>query len=316
MNIASHLISHLPFLAAVAQCGSFTRAAEQSNISQAAMSYQIRQLEQKLGVTLVIRQSGSRIQLTNAGKLLAEEYRACEKRLRMVLETIDPKKLKGVLRLTTPVDFGSLVMPQVLAVLQELAPLLKIELSATDELVDLANSHFDFSIRTQEIGAGLEHECLTVSQKSVVASAAYLAKHGTPTAISDLIKHTLLTRSLIPNQSWQQLLSQHKQTIKFSDAEHTMVLGNIFALAEGAKASLGIAVLPNFVIADAIVKKEVQPILQQHYSPLETRFYLSSVKTQQSEPLKKLLLQALTVVFQQESFSGAFSLEQCLGGDE
>jgi len=312
MNIASHLISHLPYLAAVAQCGSFTRAAQQSNISQAAMSYQIRQLEQKLGVTLVMRQSGSRIQLTNAGKLLAEEYRACEKRLRMVLETIDPKKFKGVLRLTTPVDFGSLVMPQVLAVLQELAPLLKIELYASDELVDLANSHFDFSIRAQDIGSGLQHECLTVSQKSVVASPSYLAKHGTPTIIPDLLQHTLLTRSLVPNQSWGQLLSQHEQKISFIDAQQTMVLGNTFALAEGVKASLGIAVLPNFVIADAILKKEVQPILQQHFKPLVTRFHLSSVRTQQSEPLKKLLLQAFAVVFKQQSFAGAFSMEPCL----
>ncbi len=312
MNIASHLIAHLPYLAAIARCGSFTRAAEETNVSQAAISYQMRQLEQKLGVTLVLRQSGSRIQLTNAGKLLAEEYRACEKRLRMVLEAIDPQEFNGVLRITTPVDFGSLVMPQVLARLQELAPNLKIELSASDELMDLASSHFDFSIRGKKVGVGLEHECLTISQKSVVASPAYLEKYGTPSSLPDLLNHTLLTRGLSPNQSWQQLLNQHSKPIEFLEAKQTMVLGNTFALAEGVKAGLGIAVLPNFVIAPAIKNKTLQPILSDYFTPLVTSFYLSAVETQQSEPLRNLLLKVFKSVFQQEEFLHSFTMEAVL----
>lgn len=290
MNIPAHLIGHLPCLSAVARYQSFTRAAESLNISQAAVSYQIRQLEDKLNLTLVVRQSGSKITLTNAGQLLADEYRACDKRLRMVLDTLNPEKLQGVLRLTAPVDFGSLILPHFLAEIKQEAPKLKVELSVTDSVVDLPGSDYDFAIRSLKVGDGLHHEPLVRSQKSLVASPHYIQQRGLPKTLADLHQHTLLIREG-QNTSWQQLLSSHK--LKLADYEDTMVLGNTFALAEGAMAGLGIAILPDFAIKEALEDNKLLPLLQDHRDRLFTDFCLSYVPTTQAEIIKTFLVRIM-----------------------
>jgi DNA-binding transcriptional LysR family regulator len=62
MKLTPHIIAHLPYLAALAETGSFTSAAAQMNITQAAMSYQIKALEEKLNALL----SSSTASLTSA----------------------------------------------------------------------------------------------------------------------------------------------------------------------------------------------------------------------------------------------------------
>ncbi len=305
MNIESSLFSHLPYLAVVVNTASFTRAAEELHVSQAAVSYQIRQLEEKLGVTLIVRQSGSQIKISNAAKQLAKEYRACEKRLRVAIENIDPQGFKGVLRLTAPVDFASIVMPSVLAELQNLAPELRVELDVSDTVVNFLNSDYDFAIRVDNMGPDLEHELIAISQKSLVASPAYLHARGEPRSLSDLLEHSLLTRSVGSNASWQQLLSQ--AGIAFADIKQPIVLGNTFALAEGAKANLGLAILPNFVMSEAVENKTLCPVLNDYFTPLISHFHLSYLPTTQAGPMKALLMQALSrIIFEQPRFAHAF----------
>jgi DNA-binding transcriptional LysR family regulator len=305
MNIKASLFPHLPYLAAVVRTGSFTRAAEELYVSQAAVSYQIRQLEQKLAVTLIIRQSGSQLKLTNAAKHLAEEYRICEKRLSLVLGNLDPNVLKGTLRINAPVDFASIVMPSVLAELQKIAPDLNIELAVTDTMIDLHNSDYDFAIRVDNMEEGLEHDLIAVSKKSVVASPEYLRQHGQPETLADLLDHTLLTRSSNKNTSWQQLFSQ--SDIAFTDVKKTIVLANTFALAEGAKASLGLAIIPDFAMSDAIQQKTLIPVLTDYFEPLTNQFHLSYLHTIQAEPIKNLLVQALfNIIFNKTRFTNAF----------
>ena len=108
----SHILTHLPYLAEVARTSSFTEAAQAMNLTQAAVSYQIKQLEEKTGSKLVVRKSGSQLRLTSAGKSLTREYSYCAKRLTLALEQLDHTENQGELRITSPVDFGSMLMPK------------------------------------------------------------------------------------------------------------------------------------------------------------------------------------------------------------
>ena len=67
------LLPYLPGFAAVAEHQSFSRAANELALSQAAVSYQIKQLEERLGFALFIRKQGSKISLTQKGALLLEQ---------------------------------------------------------------------------------------------------------------------------------------------------------------------------------------------------------------------------------------------------
>ena len=310
MNLSPNVIAHFPYLAAVARHNSFTRAAESLHISQAAVSYQIRQLEDKVGAKLILRQSGSHLSLTKAGSALVNEYMACEKRLRLTLESIKPKSLSGVLRLTAPVDFSSIVLPQMLAELREQAPNLEIEIDISDNMVDLQRSKFDFSIRANAVKGNildpsLMSELIVISQKSLVASQDYLKAFGAIHSLEDLASHTLLVRDRNTHSSWQLLLKA--ANLSLADIPNRVRLNSTFALFEGVKAGLGIAILPKFTIMDALQSGEVIPLLEPHIQPFSTKFYLSYDEAIADSPLKHLLVQCLQKACAKPKFKDVWS---------
>ncbi|WP_020406818.1 LysR family transcriptional regulator [Hahella ganghwensis] len=304
MNLPHHLFSHLPFLAAVARCRSFTHAAERLHVSQAAVSYQIRQLEQKLNLLLVVRQSGSRIYLTAAGQALVDEYLECEKRLLLTLESLGSEELKGTLNMTVPVDFGSVVMPAVMARLGETAPLLRINLHVSDDVVDLVSNQFDLAIRSQAGPQGVGHRRLLRSRKQLVASQSYLDQFGVPATIEELTNHRILVRGRHTSFSWQQLLGQSKLTLE--DIEHKTSLGNTFALAEGVRQGLGLAILPEFVLIPELQDGVVMPVLEERYHALMTDFYLVHVSAPQISRFADIISDTLQEVTHAPRFRDCF----------
>jgi len=303
MPIPAHLLAHLPYFAAVAKYQSFTLAAESLFVSQAAVSYQIRQLEMKLDVLLVVRQSGSRVYLSPAGVQLAAEYKVCEERLEHVLQRLQPQKLAGSLRLTAPVDFASKVLPYVLMELQTQAPNLSIDLDVSDTVVDVIEEGFDFAIRTVTTAERLQHDLFAQAHKSVVASPSYLARYPAPQSLKDLTEHCLLVRGLGQYFSWDQLLAT--ENLSLTSAYRTLVLGNTFALEEGAKAGLGLALLVDFAIQDAVQTGQLVRVFPELTQPLSTSLYLSYLPSPQAEVFKLALQQAITAVLKQR-FQTAF----------
>ncbi|OZG73207.1 transcriptional regulator [Hahella sp. CCB-MM4] len=307
MYLSHHLIGHLPFLAAVARCQSFTLAAESMHVSQAAVSYQIRQLEQKLGLLLVVRQSGSRIHLTSAGQTLVEEYLDCEKRLQLTLENLGSEEPKGTLHMTVPVDFGSAIMPAVMARLANTAPQLEVNLHVSDEMVDMVANQFDLAVRSQPGATGLEYQPLVRSRKQLVASQAYLDRYGIPGSIEELSHHRLLVRGTQTSFSWQQMLGQVGLSEK--DIPNKSSLGNTFALAEGVRQGLGLAILPRFILVSELQRGEVVPLLEEFSQPLITDFFLVHLSAPQIGRFANLITTALQEVIHTSQFKGCFVLD-------
>ncbi|PID49189.1 MAG: hypothetical protein CR991_08165 [Proteobacteria bacterium] len=137
----------------------------------------------------------------------------------------------------------------------------------------------------------------------MVASAAYLAAYGVPENLTDLAQHILLIRSEQLTMSWNQLLAEAQLVLP--STWQNQVLGNSFALEQGAKAGLGLALLVDFVVVGAVQRGELQTVLQAWTAPLHTDFYLSYVPAPQWQVVHKLLLKALQTVLQVQ-FSTAF----------
>src|ERR1700742_4211715 len=97
---------------AVAEAGSFTRASETLNLSQSAVSRQIGALEESLGVSLFHRHARGLI-LTEQGDLLYKTVHDLFAKLNNVesLLTNTKASTEGLLRVTTPVAFGSVRLP-------------------------------------------------------------------------------------------------------------------------------------------------------------------------------------------------------------
>lgn len=286
MKLTPHIIAHLPYLAALAETGRFTAAAEQLNITQAAMSYQIKALEEKLGCTLVMRQSGSQLKLTNAGDLLVTEYLYCARRLETVLDQLNHGTGKGVLKISTPVDFGSLLMPKVMAALKTIAPGLHIDLHTSDDNVDLTTSKWDMAIRSY---INTDQEPIYTSKICLVVSKSYKKRCGFPKSLHDINQHTVLMRENAYHRTWRTLLAQHNLAIEY--IQDRMILGNTIALKEAAKQGLGLALLPEFVVREDIKEKKLEVLLADSTRSLASKFFLSKINATQLQTYEQLLRQ-------------------------
>lgn len=134
---------------AAARLGSFTRAADELHMTQAAVSYQIKQLERRLGLGLFHRQP-RQVVLTPAGHRLAPAVLDAFKQLRTAFaQAIE--RVETELAITALPTIASAWLVPRLGAFQLTHPRLAVRLDTTVELVDLNRGEFDVGIR---IGAG------------------------------------------------------------------------------------------------------------------------------------------------------------------
>lgn len=265
------LLPYLPAFAAIARAGSFSRAAAELALSQAAVSYQIKQLEARLGFALFIRKQGSKIALTEKGSLLLGEYQRLARELDGLLTTLMPSQSRSVIRLTAPVDLGSKRLTPLLPALEEQG--LIIDLHLADRQIDLCNSPFDLAIRRDCQEEQLEYLPLLTSNNQLVCSPGYLAQHGKPDNIRALAKHRLLLRERTRSRSWQELLD--RAGMQLGDLPDVRVLGNSFALLEAALAGWGIALLPDYLVQEPMAQGRLQSLQLAEGEPITTPFYVA-----------------------------------------
>ncbi len=194
------LASLLPFEAA-ARLESFTRAAEELHLTQAAVSRQIRALEEDLGVRLFERRHRA-VFLTEAGRDLGRSVTAG-------LESIAARAtdLRSLPRSGEVVLFAELcyafywVMPR-LSDFHQQQP--RIDVRVTASTMPVAQSHEDFDVALQTSGraSGAHLLAFTASDEVFpVCSPSYLAGRRAPLSLADLPDHALLHHKVEP-QDW------------------------------------------------------------------------------------------------------------------
>lgn len=185
---------HLYWLTVLAEQGSFTRAAERLEVSKAAMSQKIKELEQQAGVPLVTRTTRT-LRLTSAGEKLVEELRApfaqIEQSFFSVRDSAGP--LRGLIRVTAPVAFArQQLVPHITAFLKE-HPQVRVQLEVSDRLVSLASEGFDLAIRHSDTLPDTHVALpLCATRALVVASPVYLRQYGQPQTPQALSEHQCL----------------------------------------------------------------------------------------------------------------------------
>ncbi len=194
----------LPPLAAVrvfeaaARHGNFTRAAAELGMTQAAVSYQIRLLEERLGAPLFRRDKG-RVTLTEAGRRAAPLVSGAFDALDDAFAAAR-RDSAAVLTISAANTFAANWLAARLGAFQLRHPDLAVRLDASDTLVDFARDTADVAIRsTRQPGPGLHGDRLFTSEFTPVASPAFLAAHPLA-APADLLAVPRLT----PTDAWWQ----------------------------------------------------------------------------------------------------------------
>jgi LysR family glycine cleavage system transcriptional activator len=134
---------------AAARLGSFTRAAEELHMTQAAVSYQIKQLERRLGLTLFQRQP-RQVVLTPAGQRLAPAVLDAFRQLHAAFARTVEHEETGLAITSLPTIAATWLVPR-LGLFQLAHPRLAVRLDTTVPLADLVQGEFDVGIR---IGTG------------------------------------------------------------------------------------------------------------------------------------------------------------------
>ncbi|MDP3635807.1 MAG: LysR family transcriptional regulator, partial [Azonexus sp.] len=133
---------------AVAECGSFSRAAERLRLSSSHVSRQVALLEDRLQARLLYRTT-RRVSLTEAGQtFFARCQRLIEERDEAFLTMGDLQSAPtGLLRMTAAVAYGERFIVPIVNDFMAQHPLLKLEIELTNRTLDMVHEGFDLAIR-------------------------------------------------------------------------------------------------------------------------------------------------------------------------
>jgi DNA-binding transcriptional LysR family regulator len=181
---------------AVARRRSFAGAARELGVSTSALSQSVRQLEARLGVTLLNRTSRT-VALTDAGRRLLEDAGPAVEQALESLKTVTarPGEVTGRVRLSVPTLAVELILARLLPRFAERHPKVEVEVQVENRFVNVVGEGLDAGIRLSEaIERDMVQVRLTAPGRFVVAGApAYLARRGTPQRPEELLQHACLS---------------------------------------------------------------------------------------------------------------------------
>lgn len=178
---------------------SFTRAAEELHVTQAAVSHQIRALEDRLGRKL-FRRVGRNLFLTDAAQVYLADLRAAFDRIDEATRRLEARDRGGVLNATVLPSFAAMWLLPRLGRFRAAHPEIDVRLSSDSEMVDFARSDFDIGIRTgRGRWPGLRSDLVLTEQLTVVCSPELARSVGLRTP-RDLARTTLLHDE--PRERW------------------------------------------------------------------------------------------------------------------
>ncbi|PBB21679.1 LysR family transcriptional regulator [Mesorhizobium sp. WSM4313] len=194
------LLTHLPVIVAVARRGGFALAAAELGMSPSAVSHAVRLVEERIGQPLFARTTRS-VSLTEAGKALVETAGPALQDIAERMDRIRGVKGRpaGLLRINASNIAIPLAVTPVVAAMAERYPDVTVEIVADQGLIDIVGEGFDAGIR---LGEMIAQDMVTVRMTPpfkavIVASPAYVAKHGRPRDVADLANHNCIGYRLV-----------------------------------------------------------------------------------------------------------------------
>jgi len=178
----------------VIEAGSFTEAARLMLMTPSTVSKLIGRLENRLGVRLLER-STRRLSLTAEGQVYYERSLALIAELDDVERSLAQGVVSsgGTVRVNASVAFGVLGLEPLLPAFWHEHPNIAVDLSLSDEIVDLYLDRTDVAFRVGPLqGATMIARKIGIAHRKIVASPEYIERHGAPRAVDDLAVHNCL----------------------------------------------------------------------------------------------------------------------------
>jgi DNA-binding transcriptional LysR family regulator len=257
------------------ECGSFSAVGRLEGIGQPAVSKQIAALEQHLGAQLVLRTS-RRVAITEAGQTFYASAKQLVDDIDAVESSVGDRQQspRGLVRLNTAPAHGRLCVTPLLPEFFRRYPDVAIELSVSEQHVDLVGAGVDLAIRHGRlVDSALTAKPLSETELVLVASTGYLAASGVPTRLTDLDRHRCIVfargRERRPWSLRVQAGAGH-ETVSYMP-RGSMLTGDAEQVRAAVLCGLGIAQVPRWLLAEEIRAGQVQvlmPALQTERLPI------------------------------------------------
>lgn len=244
-------LNRLAYFAAVVDTGSFTRAAERLGITKAVVSHQVAQLERDLRTTLLVRTT-RRVHATEAGRMF---HARCVMILREAEDAFDElaqaaAEPTGTLRISAPNDYGAAIVVAVVTAFTARYPACRVELTLSDEAVDLVSGRIDMAVRVGWlVDSSLQARKIGSFGQLLVGAPTFAERMATARNPEDLA-----TLPFIANMALREpLLWQFSR--RDLDRRAVLMRASIAidttpGVLAAVRAGGGLSVLPDFLVAD------------------------------------------------------------------
>jgi LysR family glycine cleavage system transcriptional activator len=261
---------------------SFTNAASELNVTQTAISHQIRRLEQELGVRLFVRQNRA-LALTPEAKDYLPGVRAAFNDLRLATDRLLRKDDDHVLTVSTLASLAAKWLLPRLSAFQEAHPGIDVRITTSTALVDFRTGDVDAAIRYgRGQWPGLRADWLMADELFPVCSPALLAGRRPLRRPEDLRDHVLLHTSNANSDDWRLWLTAAGLPTNLS-THPGVTFDLIFMTVQAAIDGIGVALgRTSYVEADIAKGRLVVPF--KITLPADAGFYLVSPEASADRP--------------------------------
>lgn len=252
----------------VANMGSLSAAARAEGVAPAMIGRRIDALEARLAVKLLVR-STRRLSLTAEGNALLEDAQRILRDLEDTESMVSQgsSRPSGHLRISAPAGFGRRHVAPLLPAYAAEFPDVGVTLDLSDRLVDLIDERFDCAVRIGDLNdSTLVGIRLADNRRVVVASPAYLERHGRPRTPDDLASHGCLSFGTQGNQSRGWLFSVNGQVSPYR-VSGRLECSDGSVLHEWTLAGCGLAWRSMWEVQHDLDSGRLQTVLDEYCAP-------------------------------------------------
>ncbi len=277
----------------VAECRSFTGAADQLGVTRSAVSQTISKLEQALGIALVLRTTRS-VNLTDAGQALLASVRPALAELDTALEATQRRQaaVSGQLRLAVSSIAEAFLAGPLLASFAAKHPALQLDITVSDEEFDIVGAGFDAGVRLGEVIAQ-DMVAVPVSARQrqlVVCAPSYRDQHTLPTHPRDLAGHRCIGWGSAPGKAPYRWEFEERGREFSVDVQPEITSNDMGVMVRLALAGAGIAIGMEETWRPWLQRGELVSLLEP-YCPRFAGFFLYYPSRRQAEPKLRALVE-------------------------
>ena len=259
-------LADITAFARIAASGSLSAAARELGLSLAVVSKRLARLEAALGARLVQRTT-RRLSLTEEGAAFHERALRILAELEAAQEAVGGDgRPRGLLRVTTTAAFARRWIAPILARFQADCPEVRVQVTATDAVLDLVQNGIDLAVRQAVLpDSALMVRELAPNWRVACAAPDYLARHGRPETPGDLARHPCIVYGDPPMTVWS-FVRPGRPAVEI--AVSGAIMSNDGEVAhEAALAGAGIVLKSIWYVAEDLAAGRLVRILEDYQSP-------------------------------------------------